>query len=74
MAGFFYLFHHETYSFFVFFLIFAAKRNTDHQNKNDMKHTITTLFLLLLLAVAGMAKAQSDPSDLDYIFNKARTL
>ena len=39
-----------------------------------MKHTITTLFLLLLLAVAGMAKAQSDPSDLDYIFNKARTL
>ena len=39
-------------------LIFACnKRN--HQNKNDMKHTITTLFLLLLLAVAGMAKAQS---------------
>ena len=39
-------------------LIFACnKRN--HQNKNDMKHTITTLFLLLLLAVADMAKAQS---------------
>ena len=39
-------------------LIFECnKRN--HQNKNDMKHTITTLFLLLLLAVAGMAKAQS---------------
>ena len=39
-----------------------------------MKRIITEVFLLLLLAVAGMAKAQSDPSDLDYIFNKARTL
>ena len=39
-------------------LIFACnKRN--HQNKNDMKHIITKVFLLLLLAVADMAKAQS---------------